>query len=190
MYVFIQPIYKPQLFVRISVQVAIVNSSYRTKDHEDVHVSGERPGNNEILQGFGPFPVRWWRYGAPIKMAENSWVSLGWFHPTYRIIGVIRQVKTGRGPTLIHPKRRLPVHHRQGPEPNGRSMDWSFEINSRVCYICLGWRLDYKKKHVPPIHELKIQGGVRLLRIAILLAMNMSSFAGFFQYHATVPNGS
>ena len=43
-YISIQPIYKPQLFVRIFVQVAIVNSSYRTKDHEDVHVSGFAPG--------------------------------------------------------------------------------------------------------------------------------------------------
>ena len=60
-----QPIFKPQLcavFFRIFmnfnspwVQVAIVNSSYQTKDHEDVHVSGEPV----VIQSYkvGPFPV-------------------------------------------------------------------------------------------------------------------------------------
>lgn len=37
--------------------------------------------------------------------------------------------------------------------------------------------------------SFQIQGGVMFFRIAILLAMNMSSFAGFFQYHPAVPNG-
>ena len=111
----IQPTYKPQLFVRISVQVAIVNSSYQTKDHEDVHVSGFAP-EHEILQGFG---CRYKPYNNGRKFMGNwgDFTLLMGFFWTYN------PSLNWKGPTC-DPKR-IRIHRQGATKPKVHYDPWT-----------------------------------------------------------------